>query len=730
VSGLTVNDGGTQAVSSGGSAISATISSGGNQNILSGGIASATTVNGGLLNVFSGGLASYTSVSNGGIISVSAGGSSYYTQIYNGGQEIIGYGGYGPFATIYSGGLQTIRVGGLDSGSTILAGGVQIVSGEVRAAQISGTQIIHAGGSGLNGIVYSGGLVNASSGSTLLDYQIVGDRASITAAGNVSTSSSVGGLAISVAGSDNSVTLNGASLGAGVLFNGSDNALTLANNTVINEAITLTDGTGSNTLTLANQHLMLANTGTSGAAVVSGWRIFNINSDAAVTLAGNTVNLVVGAFSNAGKIMVGATQNLNVTGGYSQAGTLGLGFNSPSAYGKMVVSGNAILGSGAQIAVSSGSVLAQSGDYKNVFRATGTTTGAFVSSGSYGLTPYTIVSNGSGFDLVTGKSSPGIAGMTPLLNGGQPTAILNQAQASVEVIRNRMDRMDDQAHQSIIESSYAWVAPFGNSARQSGNGAPSAAYTQNTAGIAFGADTSIDPDLRLGLATTFAGASANGLNLDTGDSLTTTSYQLTAYAKQNMAYSAEIRFILNGAYDQNNSKRLTTANAIPQNASAKYGGWHGLASVEGSQNWQWGDTTLTPLIRLDYSYASVNGYDETGAAGSNLIVSGQKGQSMIAGAGGRMRFDLNETNHMLFRTLIGYDFAATPSALQARDVSGIAFTTAVNKPGALVTQVGVSYEINPKTKNDLRLRLNYDYFGRTSGYNNNAINLNLIVPFK
>jgi hypothetical protein len=76
--------------------------------------------------------------------------------------------------------------------------------------------------------------------------------------------------------------------------------------------------------------------------------------------------------------------------------------------------------------------------------------------------------------------------------------------------------------------------------------------------------------------------------------------------------------------------------------------------------------------------------------------------------------------------LVGYDFLANSTRIIATDVNGISFTTYGNYPGSIVTQAGAGYEI--QTQNDVRLRLNYDFYGR-SGYSNNMLNFNLIVPF-
>ena len=81
------------------------------------------------------------------------------------------------------------------------------------------------------------------------------------------------------------------------------------------------------------------------------------------------------------------------------------------------------------------------------------------------------------------------------------------------------------------------------------------------------------------------------------------------------------------------------------------------------------------------------------------------------------------------RVLVGYDAMAKTQTLTATDVNGISFTSGKSTPGSTVVQAGVGYEIQP-TNNDVRLRVNYDYYGRNNGYSNSMINFNMIVPFK
>jgi autotransporter passenger strand-loop-strand repeat protein len=659
---------------------------------------------------------------------VSSGGSSYYTQISSGGHEIIMSGGYGPYATIHSGGLQTIAAGGLDSGSTILSGGSQVVYGTVSGITVQGTQTIHSGGSGVNGVI-SGGFVSGSSGSYLLGYSMSGSGGVLSASGLVSASAA-GGLALNVTRSGNSAILDNGQIAGSVSYGGAGNLLSLRNGTTLNGAVVLSDTSQANTLELSGaQSLVLASAPTSGAAVVSGWQNFNVSSGASLSLrpTDSAVDLNVGTLNNAGDLTIGASQMLTVSGNYNQTGNLAVGVQSPTSYGKMEVKGHADV-TGGKVSVTSGSTLAKNTTYSGFFKA-GSVAGAFDTSGTYGAIKYSVAQDGTAFNLVTeGSSDPANAGLTPVFNGGQANATLNLALAGQQIVRDRMDRMDGKAYLGTDANNYTWVAPFAALGQQSNASNASGAYKLKSIGFAMGVDAPVADDLRIGAAAIIQNTGFNGQNSATQDGLTTTSYQLTGYAKQKFGDAGEVRFIANAAEDQNSSIRQAQANGMSSTMTASYGGWHGVASAEVNHSWQTGNSTLTPLVRLDYGYAQVNGYTESGNGGTNLNLGSQSTQSLIGAGGARYQIDVAEKHRIILRGVAGYDFAAKGATLYATDVNGIGFTTKSNKPGSFITDAGLGYEY--ETSDLVRVRASYDFFGRSAGYSNSMFNFNVIVPFK
>jgi autotransporter passenger strand-loop-strand repeat protein len=170
----TVSSGGTELVSSGGTAISTVLSSGGVQAVNNGATVSGTTVSiGGLEVVVSGGAANATTVLGGGVqivgpgFTASAGGTASGTIIGSGGTQFVEFGGEASSTVIGSGGVQIIGSGGTASAAMLGSGAEQFISsGAIVSGTIfGGTQRVLSGGH-VGGAVLAGGIQSVSSGGT------------------------------------------------------------------------------------------------------------------------------------------------------------------------------------------------------------------------------------------------------------------------------------------------------------------------------------------------------------------------------------------------------------------------------------------------------------------------------------------------------------------------------------------------------------------------------------
>jgi Autotransporter beta-domain len=561
-----------------------------------------------------------------------------------------------------------------------------------------------------------------------------------------------GANALTINGNTNSVTLSSAILLGDIGVTGSQNQLLITNATAVSSGVALVDNSHANQLTFASQSITLANAATAGAVVVNGWNQLNFTSNTSATLAGNLVlagtsstvfidsasvlqqslnNVAITANSvnNAGTIAIGSDQMLTVSGNYAQASTgvlqVGLG-SSASSYGKLLVSGGATFASGATLSLA-GAPLVSGTRYVLVSATSGVSGSLIASGGVYRNVAYSLVNTGSEIDLVAGAAT-GSTTPTPFLNAGQANATLNMAQATNQVIRDRMARMDGKAYHGTDQENHAWVAPYAMTAEQSGLGNAAGAYTQRTAGLAMGIDAPINEgDVRVGIALLTQGGNLSGANNATKDKQSNTAYQLGLYAKARLAPSTHLNLLANAGLANASTSRQDTVGNNGLSASAKQRAGFGLLEAQIDHDITVGDNTFSPLAKINYGYAKINGYTESGAGLSNLAVNAQSTRNLIAAAGMQYRFDLDANSKFVARFSLGHDFYAQSSALMATDGAGTTFTTYGVNPGSTVKEAGIGYEVTGASGK--QVRLSYDYYGRT-GYNNNMINVKLIVPFE
>ncbi|HDI6064912.1 TPA: AIDA repeat-containing protein, partial [Escherichia coli] len=180
---------------------STTINSGGQQNVSSGGSATSTTINDGWQNVYNSGSATSTTI-NGGLQVVSSGGSATSTTINSDGWQNVFSGGSATSTTINSGGWQAVYSGGSATSTTINSGGqLSVFSGSaVDITQNSGGAIETDTSSDLSGTNAKGSfsIAGGSANNMLLEnggslMVLDGHQASDTTVGSYGTLGVVSG---------------------------------------------------------------------------------------------------------------------------------------------------------------------------------------------------------------------------------------------------------------------------------------------------------------------------------------------------------------------------------------------------------------------------------------------------------------------------------------------------------------------------------------------------------
>ncbi|EIM8619010.1 autotransporter outer membrane beta-barrel domain-containing protein, partial [Escherichia coli] len=172
-----------------------TINSGGQQIVSSGGSATSTTINGGWQSVYNSGSATSTTINSGGQQNVSHDGSATSTTINDGWQNVYNSGS--ATSTTINGGWQDVFSGGSATSTTINSGGGQAV---------------YSGGSATSTTINSGGQLSVFSGSAVDITQNSGGAIETDTSSDLSGTNAKGSFSIAGGSANNMLLENGGSL--------------------------------------------------------------------------------------------------------------------------------------------------------------------------------------------------------------------------------------------------------------------------------------------------------------------------------------------------------------------------------------------------------------------------------------------------------------------------------------------------------------------------------------
>ncbi|EDA4401625.1 autotransporter outer membrane beta-barrel domain-containing protein, partial [Salmonella enterica subsp. enterica serovar Johannesburg] len=350
----TINSGGGQYVSSGGSATSTTINSGGRQHVSGGGSATSTTINGGWQSVYNSGSATSTTI-NGGWQSVYNSGSATSTTINSGGWQVV-YSNGSATSTTINGGRQDVFSGG-SATSTTINGGLQVVSrgGSATSTTINsdGWQDVNDGGSATSTTINSGGGQAVNSGGSATSTTINSGGWQAVYSGGSATSTTInsdGQQNVFSGGSATSTTIN--SGGQQNVSSGGS-----ATSTTINDGWQNVYNSGSATSTTINGGLQAVYSGGSATSTTinNGWQnVYNSGSATSTTINGGLQAVYSGGSATSTTINSDGWQNV-FSGGSATSTTINSGGWQAVYSGGSATS--TTINSGGQLSVFSGSAV-------------------------------------------------------------------------------------------------------------------------------------------------------------------------------------------------------------------------------------------------------------------------------------------------------------------------------------------------------------------------------------
>ena len=270
-----------------------------------------------------------------------------------------------------------------------------------------------------------------------------------------------------------------------------------------------------------------------------------------------------------------------------------------------------------------------------------------------------------------------------------------------------------------------WIKPVGSVANQ-GDLSGVSGYKANSYGVVLGADRIVTDKSRAGVAVSYTSSKVDSNSSVAPNSATLTAYRLVGYA----SYSLDEATDVNGQvdYGASNTKGNRTITGTG-NALSDYNSWNAHVGVGAGRTMPFAaKTTLTPSVRLDYTYMQDSGYTETGVGGLGNIVSANSAKELVGYAEGKLTHDLAEPTSKLFANLgVGYDFLAKQSSVTSAFIGapGAQYITNGLNVAPWMVRGGVGLMTNSKT---MEITARYDVELREASANQ-TISVKFRKPF-
>jgi outer membrane autotransporter protein len=251
-------------------------------------------------------------------------------------------------------------------------------------------------------------------------------------------------------------------------------------------------------------------------------------------------------------------------------------------------------------------------------------------------------------------------------------------------------------------------------------------YESDTYGLMVGADTELEGPWMIGgfFGYSNSEAESNGTAMHEAE---IDSYQFGLYGNYEMNDRLDVDFYASyGSHDNDTTRYISL---IDDTANGSYDSWSASLGVKMNHDYEINEKTmLTASARADYSYIDDDGYTETGAGASNLIVGGSDVDELILGIDGKVTHDYNEKTQLTANVGLGYDALADEGSITSAfaGAPGATFKTEGVEPEELVGEVGVGATFGEDGKVQTTVR--YDAELRDD-FTNQTVSLKLNVPF-
>ena len=257
----------------------------------------------------------------------------------------------------------------------------------------------------------------------------------------------------------------------------------------------------------------------------------------------------------------------------------------------------------------------------------------------------------------------------------------------------------------------AWVKVIGATANQDKDGQYNG-YSTTSTGIAMGIDKTTSSNVTLGVAFGMTHTSIDQKDFRDGDSATTESYNVVAYAAKDWA-AAYLEGALSYAYHTTDSDRAT---AVGRTANATIDASQYTAHINAGYRFNVNNkATITPFLAADYTHLDQDGYTETGAGAINLTVNSTSVDRTTLGGGFRVgtKLTAGHTTFLPELKIAAYDYLNQ----NAQDITaqyvggGTEFVTPGTKLDNTMYNFGLGLKAEISSTTSLGLTIDYDRSG-------------------
>jgi len=479
----------------------------------------------------------------------------------------------------------------------------------------------------------------------------------------------------------------------------------------------------------------------------------------------------VQSFTNAGTLKIGAGNTGTITGDFINTGTFRPTVAN-TAYGKLVVNGNATLGGSLFV---DASTLTAGHSYTNgtvsgVITASTTVSGTFASyddnsllfnlTPSYGSNQLDLVISAAGTtgvydavvaqgnrpatgaarvldDIIAGdgqiaglflsvsasqaKISDAASQTLPLLTGGAQQAAHAAINSINRVVQARIEsNLGLSSGNDFLGNKRVWLKPFGSWVEQDNrNGV--AGYDARIMGFALGADAVASPATRVGLAFAYARADVNGKSSVAPTSADVDAYRLIGYGSYGLDENTEVNLQAGFGMNQNDGRRNLTAFVPTSVARSDYDSLTATVGVGLGRIYKFSEQTrFIPSIRADYTWVKDKGYTETGPSLLNLSVRSATSEEMIVAVDGKLMHEISQGTTLAANLGLGYDFLSDQASITSAFAGypGATFVTNGIDPSPWVVRGGLGF--TRMVRNDMEVTARYDAEHRKDFLNQTA----------